>query len=405
MGFFTSTELAKSAPVGCAGCGLFRTCHSPRMGVTGYGRRGIFVLAEAPGAEEDAQGVQLVGKAGQTLRGALRRLGVDLDEDCWKLNAVNCRPPENRTPTPKEIEACRPTVLRAIQERQPALVLALGQSALTSLYGHRFRSGDDEDSGVSIAKTRGLVWPDRELGCWVSSTYHPSYINRMDFDPVVKVVWLQDLEKPLRKVEENPPLPPDPLPYAKPLTDRGEIAAFLERIIQRRPFIAFDYETSGLKPYAKGHRAYSVGIAVSRTTSRAFVIPYDDPEIRGRWWAILKTPEIHKTAHNVQFEAVWSRASFGVWPEGWMGDTRLVTHLEDCRRGVSGLKWQGFVRYGVIGYEDACGRFLRPSSADSAQYGENAHNRVDKALVLDLLKYNAVDALLTRWIWEDSRGL
>jgi uracil-DNA glycosylase family 4 len=62
------------------------------MFATGKGEQGIFILAEAPGRTEDSLNVQLVGKAGKLLRGVLHDFNIDLDQDCRKMNAVNCRP-------------------------------------------------------------------------------------------------------------------------------------------------------------------------------------------------------------------------------------------------------------------------------------------------------------------------
>jgi len=74
----------------CKKCKLYKTCKSPRMKMTGEGRKGIFFLAEAPGKDEDECNKQLVGDAGKLLRKVLRKFNIDLDRDCYKINCVNC---------------------------------------------------------------------------------------------------------------------------------------------------------------------------------------------------------------------------------------------------------------------------------------------------------------------------
>jgi len=96
-GFFTLSA-PKVSPVQirtprCGECKLFQQCNSPKMPPTGKGKKGILIVAEAPGKTEDAQGIQLVGDAGQRLRQHLDMLDIDLDEDCIKTTTANQNPP------------------------------------------------------------------------------------------------------------------------------------------------------------------------------------------------------------------------------------------------------------------------------------------------------------------------
>src|ERR1022692_2317444 len=100
MGFFNKTGVTSSKkPLAlvpqCGSCGLYQTCLSPKMPVSGGGRRGILVVGESPGETEDRENTQFVGKTGNYLRSVLRDLDVNLDEDCWKTNSLICRPPGN----------------------------------------------------------------------------------------------------------------------------------------------------------------------------------------------------------------------------------------------------------------------------------------------------------------------
>ena len=106
----------KKRVFGCEECGLFKNCKTPYMEPSGYGGRKILFLAEAPGAEEDKEGTQLIGEAGQLLREILEDLEFDLDVDGWKDNSVRCRPPKNREPKIKELNCCRVKVFKTIEE-------------------------------------------------------------------------------------------------------------------------------------------------------------------------------------------------------------------------------------------------------------------------------------------------
>src|SRR3990167_7733579 len=108
-GFFSLSSITSPKPSSevakCGLCGLAKTCKSPKMPYTGEGRKKILVVAEAPGRKEDEKGTQLIGQDGQLLRQTLKQLDIDLDWDCWKTNAVICRPPNNITPKEEQIEA------------------------------------------------------------------------------------------------------------------------------------------------------------------------------------------------------------------------------------------------------------------------------------------------------------
>ena len=92
----------------CLKCCLYLKCSSPKMKYTGKGEKDVLIIGEYPGAAEDQQGEQLIGDAGQLLHDELDALGLDLDRDFWKTNALSCRPSTpagtNRKPTKSEIK-------------------------------------------------------------------------------------------------------------------------------------------------------------------------------------------------------------------------------------------------------------------------------------------------------------
>ncbi len=99
----------------------------------GEGKKGVLIVGEAPGANEDKQGRPFVGKAGQYLRETLKTFGVSLDRDCVTTNALICRPPDNKIDDPKKIGYCRPNLIKTIGNVDPKVIITLGQPALRAV--------------------------------------------------------------------------------------------------------------------------------------------------------------------------------------------------------------------------------------------------------------------------------
>jgi uracil-DNA glycosylase family 4 len=181
MSFFSKEDVtSKSRPDGrvysCASCGLYKNAKSPKMPLYGKGKRQILIIGEAPGEQEDRKGMPWQGKTGRRLERTLDALGIDLFKDCACINAVNCRPPENRTPGGYEIDCCRTVMLnKAIAEFKPKVVVLLGAAALQSFIGPRWKG----DLG-GVNKWRGFTIPDHDYNCWTLTTFHPSYVERSD---------------------------------------------------------------------------------------------------------------------------------------------------------------------------------------------------------------------------------
>lgn len=149
----------------CTACGL---CRSRRQAVPGVGDTGAewMFVGEAPGAEEDARGEPFVGQAGRLLDNMLAALGMQRASNVYIANVLKCRPPGNRTPEPREVDACRPYLDRQIALIRPKLIVALGRSAATTLLG----------VDATIASLRGRV--HRYQGVPLVVTYHPAYLLR-----------------------------------------------------------------------------------------------------------------------------------------------------------------------------------------------------------------------------------
>jgi len=95
----------------------------------------LMFVGEAPGANEDLQGLPFVGRAGALLDQLLVEVGIERPKDAFTTNVLNCRPPGNRDPLPEEIELCEPYLFRKIELIEPKVVCTLGNFATKLLSG------------------------------------------------------------------------------------------------------------------------------------------------------------------------------------------------------------------------------------------------------------------------------
>ena len=144
----------------------------------------LMFVGEGPGADEDAQGLPFVGKAGQLLNNMIAAMGFKRDE-VYIANVVKCRPPGNRTPEPDEANTCTPFLFRQIDVVRPEVLVALGATAATYLLGQR----------QPLAGLRGRVHSFR--GARLIVTYHPAYLLR---DPRQKKEAWADLQIAMKEL-------------------------------------------------------------------------------------------------------------------------------------------------------------------------------------------------------------
>jgi len=139
----------------------------------------LMFVGEAPGANEDAEGVPFVGRAGELLNKIIAGIGLKR-EDVFVGNVNRCRPPGNRTPTLPEAHTCRPFLKREIAVVRPKVIVVLGNTATQNLL----------DTKVGITKLRGEF--QDYFGISVMPTFHPAYLLR---DPSKKREVWEDMKK------------------------------------------------------------------------------------------------------------------------------------------------------------------------------------------------------------------
>ncbi len=174
-----------------AGCKRCVLCRTRTKTVPGQGNLSpeILFVGEAPGADEDQQGLAFVGAAGQLLTRMILAMGLQRDE-VFIANILKCRPPGNRVPTPEEMETCLPYLQEQIRCLQPKVIVALGATAVRGLL----------HSETGITKLRG-TWQEFQ-GIPVMPTFHPAYLLRNP--PAKREAW-DDLQAVLHKVGRTPP--------------------------------------------------------------------------------------------------------------------------------------------------------------------------------------------------------
>jgi DNA polymerase len=149
----------------CTRCKLHTLGRQQIVFGTGSMNAELMFVGEAPGADEDSQGVPFVGRAGQLLTKMIEAMGLRREE-VYIANVLKCRPPGNRNPEPDEIQTCQPFLFRQLASIQPKVVIALGAFAARTLL----------DTQDPISKLRGRVFDFR--GAKLIPTFHPSFLLR-----------------------------------------------------------------------------------------------------------------------------------------------------------------------------------------------------------------------------------
>jgi uracil-DNA glycosylase len=194
----------------CTKCPLSETRTNVVFG-SGDADANLMFVGEAPGAEEDRQGLPFVGRAGALLTELLEGIGMTREE-VWITNVLRCRPPGNRDPQPVEIESCQPYTYRQVELIEPRVVATLGNFATKLLTGSR----------VGITKVRGTPQL-REVGSrtvFLMPLLHPAAALRT---PSLVETLREDFAKLAELIDG--PLPEDAAAPAVAELTGGEVAA------------------------------------------------------------------------------------------------------------------------------------------------------------------------------------
>ena len=370
----TPTIKLPEGDMACAKCGLYRQkgLENPKLKPYGKFKRKGFVIGEGPGQQEDRHGKPFQPKApaGKLLHKVLTSHGIDLYKDCKTVNATDCRPMDkdgnNRAPTKNEVKCCVHRKIKALEKYKPTAILLLGDKACESFYG--FDPDRKLGSQLGLRALRGRAIPDKKTGAWVCHSYHPSFIKRgneefINIFSLDVAVFANLLKKPHKWNE-----PKDEIR----ILDKFDKVVSLLRKFKKGGEYAIDYETTSFRYHERIHRLRIVSIApFDEKIVYVFAIDLPQPgkgqfwpkkqrkEIKHRFKAFLKSSKAKKVAHNLKHEQKAADYVLGVKTNGWTHCSMLATHVIDPVEGITGLKKQTYINYGVPDYSSHIAPFLK----------------------------------------------
>jgi uracil-DNA glycosylase len=171
----------------CVRCKLHTLGRTQIVFGVGNPEADLMFVGEAPGADEDEQGIPFVGRAGQLLTKIIEAIDLKRD-DVYIANIIKCRPPQNRNPEPDEVASCEPFLFRQIDVIKPKVVVALGKYAAQTLL----------QTETAISRLRGQVFDYR--GAKLIPTFHPAYLLR---NPSSKREVWEDMKLVKRLLADN----------------------------------------------------------------------------------------------------------------------------------------------------------------------------------------------------------
>jgi len=392
-GFFTKQETkidnfsVKKRGFSCYSCGLYKNdinCPNPKMEPFGQFKKGIMNIGSFTSFQDDQLSKPFQGSENYIYH-VYNKLGIDIEKDCININAVRCftydkETGKSRIPTAKEISCCQLNIFRIIQQYKPKLIVLFGKIALTSVIGSRWKK-----SLEGIDKWRGFIIPDQELKCWIAPVFLPSFVQQSNRVEVANI-FEKDLKNALAILDKEFPV------YQEPTINYITDLSVLEQI-PNNAMIAFDYETTGLKPYAKSHKIVCCSVATDEDNVYVFTMP-NEIEKREPFINLLNNKYIKKFSHNMKFEEPWSWVKLKTRVKSWYHDAMLAAHILDNRTGITNLKFQTYVNFGIIDYSSTVEPYLQAIDEKNA----NSMNRLLEYFATpegkkETLKYCAYDSI------------
>jgi len=418
MSFFFSTQKRSAAQRRDASRPAVDTLHSlecracplnnanvghPKMAPTGSDQPLVYILGEAPGEREDKGGEQFIGPAGRVLRDAI----PSWYKDRLRFNnVIRTRPPGNRNPTWQEVECCRPSIVRDIEQTKPRAIFGFGNVPLAWVTGLD-----------TITSWRGRRMPVRVGShvCWFYPMLHPSYVLRQQraqeqrekrgvdiYQTHEGLVFKKDLHRALDELSVvGEPVVETPDQFYVGIELLTKVNDVIDALgsLSEEPVLGIDIETNGLRPYRTGSKLLSVAIG---TYARTVAFPIRHSQVNTHFTErdictveemvgdFLLSHRGVKVAHNLSFELEWLSHFFGrklLRGTSW-GDTQAQAYVLDERRSVLSLDLLCLQYFGFN---------LKPiSNLNRAA--------LDQERLEDVLKYNALDTKYTHALYLEQQA-
>lgn len=401
-GFFSSIKKVQTPTIqratiehSCASCPLKeQDCYKNDVEFTGLGNKKILILTGTMNIKQ---------KSINRLEKELSRVNIDLNDDCLITSVIQSknarhtkRISKNGNTEEKEVTdselylaCCRQKVHSFIEKYHPVAILALGDRAMASLVKHR---SDFRGKFGTIDNWEGYCIPDQKFGSWIIPTWP---INRLmeleegkDGNGKVYLRHFRNSMKMLKDAVDSgyPEIRNDELRIETIINDDYAVKRINDCIeyAHNNPdhVVSFDYETTGLKPFLPAHKLICVSMAWD---NRSIAFELNDKTIPA-FKQFITDKKCMKTAHNIQFEELWTRVKLGTRVAHWKQDTQLDAHILDNRTGNAGLKFQTYACFGVAGYDNEVDKYLE------APY-PNDLNKITELPMKTVLKYCALDSL------------
>lgn len=369
----------------------------------------VYVIGPRPSTSSDLSGDPLAGSGPRLVRGLLRKHRIKFCYD----NACRTLPPNQRDPEKHEIEAFRADIETSILDSGASVVLLLGRPAIW------WGMGEATPGKDAPQVCRGRHWPGSIRGTPIRfvASFDPNFVHRQveANPPRSGVSWsselLRFLERDIKLAKRlaaaepergfsAPLVAEDLISRVRIILEPAAILEALERLSVDGGPLTYDFETTALRPYGENARISTIGLCGA--SGEAFAFPFRHEKyglpVFGRETFTRICKAIKRAfrkasvviAHNAPFDLEWLGAEFG---QDFLFEVRPACTLQDAyildsRAGALGLNFLTMQYFGIA---------VKSLSGVNTRYVEM--NPVD-----DLLRYNALDALLTSMLYTTQRA-
>lgn len=380
----------------CASCGLSQKCKSPNIEHVGRGKKEILIVIDSVDNQMDRSGRITDGQSYKFLNTELRKLGIDLYQDCWVTPCIKCN--LDTTPTKKHMMQCNFKLMDEIKELKPKFIWTFGNLALGSIT-------DKYYLGIQDTHANGDIIPITEFNAYLTPLQAIFVIQGAKKDPNFQSVVQRNIKKAWKFANSNPKFKTYNYTSSKNVEfvlEFQDVIDLLDSFIEQGGEQAIDFETTGLKPHKQGHKITTMSISDDEC-SYAFPIDYKSYWPEEEWEQIsdkvteyLECEKVIHIAHNKIFENLWSNVLLGSNKQVDVC-TMATQHVLDNRKGTKGLKYQVFRRWGLYGYDNLADKYIK--SVNNSD-GANGFNKMDEMPLPEQLLYVGLDSFLTMKLYR-----